>query len=88
MRWRMPHASLLDLGLWMIIDSVQGKPSECEGDGENHSEEDILRAILLLARDIDDLVERADALGLSMPALKLNEAAELCRREAPEPGTR
>lgn len=47
-----------------------------------------MRAILVLAQDIDELVERADALGLPMPALKLNEAAELCRREAPEPGTR
>lgn len=72
----------------MIVNSVEGKPSECEEDGEDHSEEDILRAILLLARDIDDLVERADALGLGMPGLKLNEAAELCRREAPEPGIR
>lgn len=84
----MTQVSVFALGVWMIIDSVQGKPSDCEKNGENHSEEDILRAILLLARDIDDLVERADALGLGMPGLKLNEAAELCRREAPEPGTR
>lgn len=72
----------------MVIDIVHGEPSECENESEDHSKEDILRAILLLARDIDDLVERADALGLGMPGLKLNEAAELCRREAPEPGTR
>jgi hypothetical protein len=72
----------------MTGELVQSDPSDCKTTEEAHSEEEILLAILQLARDIDDLVQRADALGLGMPGLKLHEAAELCRREAPEPGTR
>lgn len=72
----------------MVAGFVKDTPNRRQDEYDACSDEEVLLAVMQLARDIDDLTERADALGLGLPGVKLHEAAELCRREAPEPGTR
>lgn len=72
----------------MISNETYDAQRFSASEEEAVSEEGIMLAVLQLARDIDDLTERADALGHGLQGIKLNEAAELCRQKAPEPGTR
>lgn len=66
----------------MVSDHEDSACNDNCGEKDRYWEEGVRRAMLLLAHDIDDLIDRADALGLVGASVQLTESAELCRRGA------